>query len=156
MRISMIAVGERMPKWLQTGFDDYCSRLPREWRLQLIEIVPAKRGKTSTSRQWLQQEAERILAKLPATAQAIALDNRGSQWSTEQLAEQISHWRQDSSEIAFIIGGPDGLNERVLQRCQQRWSLSKLTFPHMLVRTLIAEQLYRAWSILCNHPYHRA
>ena len=145
-----------MPKWLQTGFDDYWARLPREWRLQLIEIPPAKRGKTSSPRQWLQQEAERILAKLPAKAQAVALDSRGSQWSTEQLAAQLTTWQQDGRELALIIGGPDGLDDGVLQRCQQRWSLSKLTFPHMLVRILIAEQLYRAWSILGNHPYHRA
>lgn len=145
-----------MPAWLQVGFSEYQQRLPREWRLQLVEISAAKRAKNGSPEQWLKQEAERILAKLPANADAIALDGRGRQWTTEQLASQLAAWQQNGRQLAFIIGGADGLADSVLHRCRWRWSLSALTFPHMLVRLIIAEQLYRAWSILMHHPYHRS
>jgi 23S rRNA (pseudouridine1915-N3)-methyltransferase len=151
----LIAVGERPPSWIAAGFEEYCARLPREWRLQLIEVAPAKRSKNSLTERRLHEEGQRLLAALPSAAHAIALTPQGQQWDTAQLAQRVARWLQEGRDLAFIIGGPDGLHGAVLGRCETHWSLSQLTFPHTLVRILVVEQLYRAWSILSKHPYHR-
>jgi 23S rRNA (pseudouridine1915-N3)-methyltransferase len=156
MHIRLIAVGTRVPDWIVSGYQDYASRLPREWRLQLYEVAPVKRAKSMDSARLLRDEGQRILTLIPDTALAVALVADGRQWSTGQLAEQLQNWLLQGRDLVFVIGGADGLDQRVLQRCETHWSLSALIFPHALVRILIAEQLYRAWSILNNHPYHRA
>ena len=160
MHIRLIAVGTRMPTWVTLGYQDYAARLPREWRLQLHEVAATKRatkrGKNHDINRLLRDEAQRILAHLPESATAIALAVDGQSWTTEQLAGKLQSWLQQGRDLAFIIGGADGLDHSVLNRCEQHWSLSKLVFPHALVRVMLTEQLFRAWSILNHHPYHRA
>lgn len=158
VKLQLIAVGERPPGWVRDGFADYAGRLPRQWDFSLTEIAPARRARGPTARQAMADEAQRLLAALPpaSRAQAVALAVDGAAWSTEQLAARLDGWQHDGRDVALVVGGPDGLDESVLARCQTRWSLSPLTFPHALVRVLVAEQIYRAWSILNHHPYHRA
>lgn len=150
----MISIGQKMPDWVAAGVREYSSRLPSNF-LQLIELPLATRTKSSDPRRAQAEEGQRLLKAIPAGAHVIALDPGGRTLSTEALAEQLDGWQQDSRDVVFLIGGPDGLTEDCLARSNARWSLSKLTFPHMLVRVILAEQLYRAWSILRNHPYHR-
>ncbi|HWQ94784.1 MAG TPA: 23S rRNA (pseudouridine(1915)-N(3))-methyltransferase RlmH [Gammaproteobacteria bacterium] len=155
MRIHLIAVGERMPDWVKSGYDEYAKRLPRECHLQLLEIPAGKRGKGANLARAIREEGERMLAALPKEAHVIALDMRGNQWDTPQLAQQLKDWLQDGHDVALLTGGPDGLAESCLKRADRLWSLSKLTLPHPLVRIVVAEQVYRAWSLLKGHPYHR-
>lgn len=143
-----------MPDWVKAGYDEYAKRLPRECRLQLVEIPAGQRGKGANLARAIQEEGERMLAALPKEAHVIAVDMRGKQWDTPQLAQQLK-WLQGGHDVALFTGGPDGLAESCLQRADHLWSLSKLTLPHPLVRIVVAEQLYRAWSILQHHPYHR-
>ena len=156
MHIHLIAVGSRMPGWVTEGYQEFAKRLPPECRLNLIEIMPGKRSKSADIARAMREEGERMLAAIPKNVAVIALDARGTQWSTEQLSGELKNWLQGGRDIALLIGGPDGLAEDCLKRAQTLWSLSKLTLPHPLVRIVLAEQLYRAWSILQNHPYHRA
>lgn len=156
MKINLLAVGTRMPGWVTQGYEEYSRRLPRECPLQLNEIAPAKRGKTGSAAQWKRDEASRLLAAVPDSHHVVALEVTGSRWSTEQLAGQMQSWLADGRDVSLLVGGPDGLDERCLQRADQQWSLSALTLPHPLVRIVLAEQLYRAWTVLQNHPYHRA
>ncbi|MFW5446537.1 MAG: 23S rRNA (pseudouridine(1915)-N(3))-methyltransferase RlmH, partial [Methylophagaceae bacterium] len=130
--------------------------LPRDCSLHLHELAPAKRGKSGSAAQWMREEGERILAAIPNDHHVVALDVKGKTWSTEQLSQQLQNWQQDGRDVSLIVGGPDGLSEDCLKRANQTWSLSALTFPHPLVRIVMAEQLYRAWTVLQNHPYHRA
>ena len=155
MRIQLLSVGRRMPAWIDAGFREYAKRLPPECALKLIEIDPGHRGKSANAQSARRLEGERMLAKIPTNAQVIALDTRGPAWSTEQLARQLAGWMADGRDLALLVGGPDGLAEPCLQRAGHLWSLSPLTFPHPLVRVILAEQLYRGWSILKGHPYHR-
>ncbi|MCB1806641.1 MAG: 23S rRNA (pseudouridine(1915)-N(3))-methyltransferase RlmH [Candidatus Competibacteraceae bacterium] len=159
MHISIVAVGTRMPQWIQQGCADYLQRLPREWSVQLTEVAPARLGKQAPRASILRAEGERIRAQLrPNSASAlrhVALDVKGKAWSTAELARQLQVWQLDGRDVAILIGGPEGLDESLLGQAEQRWSLSPLTFPHPLVRVILLEQLYRAWSILQNHPYHR-
>ena len=156
MRIHLIAVGTRMPQWVQYGYEEYAKRLPKECQLVLKEIEPAKRSKTTTVAKLKSDEKKRILAALPKEALVVALDVKGKNVSTEQLAEKMSEWMFAGRDIALLVGGPDGLDEECLRLAQWKWSLSALTFPHPIVRVILAEQLYRAWSVTQNHPYHRA
>ncbi len=156
MKLNLLAVGNKMPAWVTDGYQEYAKRLPRECSLVLHEILPAKRGKSGSSSQWMREEGERILSAIPDNHHAVALDVKGKPWSTEQLAEQLSNWQSDGRDVSLMVGGPDGLTDECLQRANQRWSLSALTLPHPLVRIVMAEQLYRAWTVLQNHPYHRA
>jgi 23S rRNA (pseudouridine1915-N3)-methyltransferase len=156
MKINLVAVGSKMPGWVTQGFEEYSKRLPRECQLQLIEIAPAKRGKTGQPEQWKKDEATRILAAIPDSHHVVALEVTGKPWSTEQLSFQMQNWLADGRDVSLIVGGPDGLDNSCLQRAGQQWSLSALTLPHPLVRIVLAEQLYRAWTILQNHPYHRS
>jgi 23S rRNA (pseudouridine1915-N3)-methyltransferase len=155
MRISLIAVGTRMPDWVEQGYQEYARRLPADYSLQLVEINAGKRGKGADIARITQQEGEKMLAAIPKGARVVALDVLGRGWSTEQLAQAMDDWRHDGRDVALLVGGPEGLAPACLAQAEQRWSLSPLTLPHPLVRIVVAEQLYRAWSILHNHPYHR-
>ncbi len=156
MKLNLLAVGTKMPAWVTDGYQEYAKRLPRDCSLHLHEIAPAKRGKSGSVGQWMREEGERILAAVPNDHHVVALDVKGKTWSTEQLSQQLQNWQQDGRDVSLIVGGPDGLSADCLKRANQSWSLSALTFPHPLVRIVMAEQLYRAWTILQNHPYHRA
>jgi len=155
MRIHLIAIGTRMPAWVQLGYDEYTRRMPRECELVLKEIVPGKRSKNADVRRTIRDEGRRMLAAIPPSSHIVALDLAGRNWSTAQVAEALTRWRGSGKDLALLIGGPDGLSEECKTRTAETWSLSRLTFPHPLVRIIVAEQLYRAWTILQNHPYHR-
>jgi 23S rRNA (pseudouridine1915-N3)-methyltransferase len=155
MRISVIAVGTRMPEWVGQGVEEYCKRLPRELKPVWREISLAKRGKDAGAEQLCAAEGEQILKAIPAGEKVIALAVEGVRKSTEQLAQQLQHWQMSGDNYSILIGGPDGLSDACLARADQCWSLSDLTLPHPLVRVVLAEQLYRAWTITVNHPYHR-
>lgn len=155
MRVSLIAVGTRMPAWVEEGVAEYRKRLPAEIGFEIREIALAKRGKNTDIARAVQQEGEAMLTAIPARDRVVALDVKGRAHSTEQLAATLAEWQMSGDNISLLVGGPDGLAEACLARAQERWSLSALTLPHPLVRVLLAEQLYRAWTINANHPYHR-
>ena len=155
MQIHMIAIGQRLDDWVNQGFTEFSKRLPPECRINLIEVTPNKRTKNSDIARVIEEEGQRILAAIPARSHVVALDVDGKQWSTEQLAGQLEQWLGDGRDIALLIGGPDGLSSACKAKAESHWSLSKLTLPHPLVRVVIAEQIYRAWSIIKGHPYHR-
>ncbi|KAF0814789.1 Ribosomal RNA large subunit methyltransferase H [Andreprevotia sp. IGB-42] len=155
MKLIIIAVGHKMPGWIEDGFGEYQKRLPREFALTLVELKPDKRAGSKTPQQVMAEEAERILAAVPQGARVLALDERGANWTTMQLADRMKAWHTDGRDTVFIIGGTDGLDPSVKQRADQLLQLSAMTLPHGMVRVLLAEQLYRAYSILHNHPYHR-
>jgi 23S rRNA (pseudouridine1915-N3)-methyltransferase len=156
MQINLVAVGTRMPDWVTQGFNEYSRRMPQECSLKLHEIAPGQRGKSTPVARAVVDEGRRIDKAIPQSHLVIALDVQGSSWSTEQLSEQLKRWLAGGRNLSLLVGGPDGLAESCLQRAEQRWSLSPLTLPHPLVRIMVAEQLYRAWSILSGHPYHRS
>jgi len=155
MQIYLIAIGQRMDAWVKQAYDEFAKRLPHECRLHLIEVPANKRTKNSDLQRIIKEEGERLLAAVPSNSLVYALDSAGQQWSTEKLADQLDQWLVDGRDIVLLIGGPDGLSEQCKSRAETCLSLSKLTFPHPLVRIIIAEQIYRAWSILKGHPYHR-
>ncbi len=156
MQLQLIAVGKQMPPWVQTGFTEYAKRLPSPWSLPLTEISRAERTKNADLPRLISAEGKQMLAAIPQGHYVIALDVKGTSWSTEQLAEKLSHWQMDGVRgISFLVGGPEGLAPACLERADMHWSLSALTLPHPLVRVILAEQLYRAWSVLQGHPYHR-
>ena len=144
-----------MPAWVTQGYEEYARRLPRECRLRLVEIPPCKRRKALPATRMQVEEGRQILATIPQQARVVALDVRGQAWDTQTLATMVQDWMQDGRDIALLVGGPDGLSRDCLERADIRWSLSAHTLPHALVRVILAEQLYRAWSILAGHPYHR-
>jgi 23S rRNA (pseudouridine1915-N3)-methyltransferase len=156
MRIHLVAVGTRMPAWVTAGYTEYARRLPHECSLQLVEIPVSKRRKSLPAARAMQEEGQLMLAAIPAGCLVIALDVTGKAWSTEGLAERLQHWMAGGRDVALLVGGPDGLAPECLARSDMTWSLSALTFPHALVRIILAEQLYRAWSINAGHPYHRS
>jgi len=156
MHIHLICAGNRMPAWVQSGYQEYARRLPAECALHLSEIPLGHRGKGSDPRRAVREEGARMLKAVPKGARLIALDVKGRPWSTEQLAHALEGWLGEGRPVALLVGGPEGLSEECLAQAGQRWSLSPLTLPHPLVRVVVAEQLYRAWSILRNLPYHRA
>jgi 23S rRNA (pseudouridine1915-N3)-methyltransferase len=155
LRITILSVGHRMPAWIQEGFNEYAKRMPPEARVELVELKPEERGAGRSTDKAKALEGERILAALPAGATLLALDERGKAVTTQGLSVMLAQWLRDGSHPAFAIGGADGLSDAVKQRADKLVSLSALTLPHALVRVLLAEQLYRAWSILARHPYHR-
>ncbi len=155
MRVRIIAVGTKMPSWVNEGIQDYIKRFPREWAVEFVELALGHRGKNQDSAKAIAKEGELMLAAIDPREYVIALDVTGKSWSTEQLSQQMANWQMQGSNIALLIGGPDGLAKECIQRAQQRWSLSDLTLPHPLVRVLLVEQLYRGWTILKNHPYHK-
>jgi 23S rRNA (pseudouridine1915-N3)-methyltransferase len=156
MKIHLVAIGEKMPAWVLAGYDEYARRLPRECSLLLRELPLATRGKTGDPLRWKREEAELIRAALPKGAYIVALDVLGKAWDTPELSRRLGVWMQEHADVVLLVGGPDGLDDTLLGEAHARWSLSPLTFPHPLVRVLLAEQVYRAWSLLNNHPYHRA
>ncbi|MET1256807.1 23S rRNA (pseudouridine(1915)-N(3))-methyltransferase RlmH [Aliikangiella maris] len=155
MKIKLIAVGSKMPDWVTQGFNQYTQRMPRDCAVELIEIPLAKRSKNQLAEQWKDKEGQQILKAIDATDWVVALEVQGKNWSTQQLAGQLTQWQQMGNNVALLVGGPDGLSSECLARANSKWSLSALTLPHPLVRVLLAETLYRAWSVTVNHPYHR-
>jgi 23S rRNA (pseudouridine1915-N3)-methyltransferase len=156
MKARLVAVGERPPAWVVAGFDEYQKRLSRWLPLELVEIEPGVRGKGRDAARAIADEGGRVLAALPRNSHVVALDGPGKPWTSEELGQRLEHWRGLGRDLAFLIGGPEGHAADVTARADERWSLGPLTLPHMLVRLVVAEQLYRAASLLANHPYHRA
>lgn len=144
-----------MPGWVSDGYAEYTRRLPADCALILHEISPGKRGKGADLERVRREEGQRMLAAIPRGARVIALEVGGRAWTTEQLATQLESWRGQGQDVALLVGGPEGLADACRARADLQWSLSPLTLPHPLVRVILAEQLYRAWSVLQGHPYHR-
>jgi 23S rRNA (pseudouridine1915-N3)-methyltransferase len=155
MKFHIVAVGHKMPAWVNAGFNAYAQRMPRVSRIELIEIKPAVRSGAGPVEQWLTAEAERIRAALPKRCFKVVLDARGKPATTVDIARRIERWRQEGRDVAFVIGGADGTASALQQEADLLLSLSALTLPHGLCRVLLAEQLYRAVSLLAGHPYHR-
>lgn len=156
MKLHLLAVGQKMPAWVDQGFQEYAQRMPAEARMELKEIVPGKRGKNADIKRIVQEEGQRLQAAIPKNTRIVVLDVKGKNWSTEQLAGRLDEWMQSGQDVTLLVGGPEGLSDECMALAQEHWSLSALTFPHPLVRIILAEQLYRAWSVLRHHPYHRA
>lgn len=156
MKIHLITVGNKMPGWVKSGTDEYLKRMPAACSVQLHEIPPQNRGGNQSVDKIKADEADRIEAKIPKQALKVVCDERGKPWSTRDLADRMADWMGSGRDVAIVVGGPDGLTDEMRQSADALWSLSALTLPHPLVRILLAEQLYRGWSLLNNHPYHRA
>ncbi|NML45760.1 23S rRNA (pseudouridine(1915)-N(3))-methyltransferase RlmH [Ramlibacter sp. G-1-2-2] len=154
MRLLVVAVGQRVPDWAQVAWDDYAKRFPPESRLELKAVKTEPRG-SKTLATLLAAERERIEAAIPKGARVVALDERGTSLTTVALAQKLKAWQLENDAVALVIGGPDGLDPAFRQAAHERVRLSDLTLPHAMVRVLLAEQLYRAWSINVGHPYHR-
>jgi len=144
-----------MPEWVEAGFTDFARRLPRDCRLELLAVAAADRRNGKDTEHWRETEGDRLLAAVGKGMRLIALDLQGRALSTGEVAESLSGWRMDGRDVGLLVGGPDGLSPRCLAAAEMRWSLSPLTLPHALVRVLVAEQLYRAWTLMTGHPYHR-
>ena len=155
MRFSIIAVGEKMPGWVTDACQEYAKRLQGSFQVKLLELPLAKRSKNSDTAKAIRDESSALLQAIPAGDKVIALDLRGKHWSTPDLANKIANWQMAGDHVSFLIGGPDGFDDRCINTAQECWALSKLTLPHPVVRIVLYEQLYRAWSILNHHPYHR-
>jgi 23S rRNA (pseudouridine1915-N3)-methyltransferase len=155
MKLFILAVGNKMPEWITSGFNEYTKRMPREASIALVEIKPEPRTTGKSVAQIMEAEAHRIESALPKDVTRIVLDERGVHWSTKQLSQKMHDWLGSGRDVAFIIGGADGLHESIRNNANQLLALSALTLPHGMARVLLAEQLYRAYSLLHNHPYHR-
>ncbi|WP_210509449.1 23S rRNA (pseudouridine(1915)-N(3))-methyltransferase RlmH [Pantoea ananatis] len=155
MKLQLVAVGTKMPDWVQTGFMEYLRRFPKDMPFELTEVPAVKRGKNADIKRILEKEGEAMLAATGKGNRIVTLDIPGQPWETPQLAQQLERWKQDGRDVSLLIGGPEGLAPACKAAAEQSWSLSTLTLPHPLVRVLVAESLYRAWSITTNHPYHR-
>ncbi|WP_116964326.1 23S rRNA (pseudouridine(1915)-N(3))-methyltransferase RlmH [Fastidiosibacter lacustris] len=156
MKIKLLALGEKMPKWVMAGFDEYSRRLSGSTiQLQLIELPIAKRTKTASIAKYLEQEAKTLLSRFDDNDHLVILDVQSKQISTEELAQRIQNWQQHTPNVAIVIGGPDGIDQCIKAQAQEKISLSRMTFPHPIVRIIFAEQIYRAWTILQGHPYHK-
>jgi 23S rRNA (pseudouridine1915-N3)-methyltransferase len=156
LKAVLVAVGERAPDWVANGFSEYQKRLSHWLPIVLHEVAPGVRGKGRDAARATIDEGARVLLALPKQAHVICLDGRGKSHTSEQLAQRMEAWRQGGRDLAFVIGGPEGHAGDVLQAAGESWSLGPLTLPHMMVRLIVVEQLYRAASMLANHPYHRA
>lgn len=155
MRVRLVAIGERMPAWVEAGFSEYARRLTDDIRLELVEVPALRRGKSADLGRIREAEGERMLAVLHPTDRVIALDVRGKALSTEAMSAELQRSLPEGHHVALLVGGPEGLAECALARARERWSLSALTLPHPLVRIVVAEQVYRCWSLMRGHPYHR-
>ncbi|QEW33099.1 23S rRNA (pseudouridine(1915)-N(3))-methyltransferase RlmH [Erwinia billingiae] len=155
MKLQLVAVGTKMPDWVQTGFLEYLRRFPKDMPLELTEVQAGKRGKNADIKRILEKEGEVMLAATGKGNRIVTLDIPGQPWETPHLATQLERWKLDGRDVSLLIGGPEGLSPACKAAAEQSWSLSALTLPHPLVRVLVAESLYRAWSITANHPYHR-
>jgi len=155
MKIQLIAVGTKMPSWVNEAFTVYQKRLPKQCKLELVEVPAIHRGKNADTDRILRDEATAITKAVASDALIIALDRKGKAIDTEKLSSCMRRWIDDSQDVAIIIGGPEGLDKSFMQQANQTWTLSALTFAHPLVRIMLAEQIYRGWSIIANLPYHR-
>ena len=155
MRIQLIAVGIKMPAWVEQGYQEYARRFSADMPLQLTEIPAQKRGKNADIKRILQKEGEQTLSAIPKGNRIVTLEVTGRPWDTPQLAGKMQQWQMDGRDVSLLIGGPEGLAPECIAASEQKWSLSALTLPHPLVRIIVAESLYRAWSLNNNHPYHR-
>jgi 23S rRNA (pseudouridine1915-N3)-methyltransferase len=155
MKLWLVAVGQRQPAWADAAFEDFAKRFPPECRLELKAVKAEPRTSGKTPEQMMAAEAERIEAALPKQARRVVLDERGERRTTVQLAERLKHWMGEGQDVALIIGGPDGLHAQLKATASETLRLSDLTLPHAFARVMLAEALYRAWSLMNNHPYHR-
>lgn len=155
MRLRIIAIGTKMPNWVEAGCNEYLKRLPPELNLEIIELPLGQRGKGADINRAIQREGEAMLKAIGEQDHVIALDVLGKPWSTEQLAGKLQQWQLSGDNFSLLVGGPDGLAPECLKRANSKWSLSALTLPHPLVRILLVEQIYRAGTINSGHPYHR-
>lgn len=155
MKLRLIAVGQRMPAWVDAGYREYAARMPRELGLELIELPLGSKGKSSDPRKAKAAEGAKLLDR-SADMHRVVLDEQGTEWTSVELGRQLEGWMQGGRDVALLVGGPDGHSAEVQATAEQRWSLSRMTLPHALVRVLVAEQLYRAWTLIANHPYHRS
>jgi 23S rRNA (pseudouridine1915-N3)-methyltransferase len=153
MKLRILAIGTRAPQWVRDGFDEYRKRLPRELSLELVELPAGKHH--GDARKFKQDEGQAMLAKIRADDWVVALDEAGNQRTTTALAERLAEWQMQGRDVVFAVGGSDGLGEAVCDRSDETISLSALTYPHYMVRVILAEALYRAWSVRSGHPYHR-
>ncbi len=144
-----------MPRWVEEGWHEYAKRLPSELPLELVEIPLSTRGKNADVPRLIRQEGDAMLAKVQPGERIVTLEVHGKPWSTEQLAVELDKWRNEARTVNLMVGGPEGLAQQVIERSDQKWSLSALTLPHPLVRILVGEQIYRAWTVLSGHPYHK-
>ncbi len=156
MHIRLIAVGDRQPSWVDTAFENYVQRLPRQWQFRVDLIATAPRSRKSAAEAAKAAEGQKVLAKIRAAECVVVLDECGKEFSSQEFAARLVDWQADGRDLAFVIGGPDGVSQQCMDRAELRWSLSRLTLPHGLARVLFAEQLYRVWSMSTGHPYHRA
>ncbi len=155
MRLLLVAVGQRPPAWAQAAYDDFAKRFPPELRLEIKAVKAESRSSAKTAAQMMTAEAQRIDAALPKGVRRVVLDEHGTRLTTRQLAERLRFWLGDGRDVALLVGGPDGLDAGLKATADETWRLSDLTLPHALVRVLLAEALYRAWSVTSGHPYHR-
>mgnify|MGYP003681945874 FL=1 len=155
MRLRILAVGTKMPDWVEAGCNEYLKRLPSELNLEIVELPLGQRGKGADIKRAITREGEAMLKAIGEHDHVIALDVLGKPWSTEQLAQKLQQWQLSGDNFSLLVGGPDGLAPECLQRANSKWSLSALTLPHPLVRILLVEQIYRAGTINSGHPYHR-
>ena len=155
MKIRLLTITHKSPAWIKEGYEEYAKRLPASYALELIEIPAEKRTANADIKRITEREGEKMLAAMKPHHHVIALDVKGKLWTTEQLANHLANWHQEGRNIDLLVGGPEGLAPACLQKAEETWSLSPLTFPHILVRLIVAEQIYRAWSILQQHPYNR-
>ena len=155
LKITIVAVGNRMPDWVQSGWDEYAKRMPPDWPVTLKEVKPEPRTIGKTPEQMMAAEARRIESAIPDQSIRIALDEKGKDLDTKKFADTLNQWHQSSTSLCLIIGGPDGLHAGLKQQCQGLFRLSSMTMPHPLVRVVLIEQIYRAWSLINHHPYHR-
>ena len=156
MQLLVAAIGQRMPHWVNEAWTEYTRRMPPELAVSLREIPLAKRGKNADTKRLTAVESKALYDAMPTRARIIALDVQGQAWSTEKLATRLEEWMGEGRDVGFMIGGPDGMDENIIKKADNRWSLGPLTLPHPLARVVLVEQLYRAWTITQNHPYHRA
>ncbi len=156
MHIRLIAVGDRQPSWVDDAFDGYAQRLPRQWKFRLDAVATARRSKNTDPATAIEAEGQKVLRLVKAAEYVVVLDECGTEVSSVGLGEKLSSWQTSGKDLSFVIGGPDGVSNAVKTRADFRWTLSKLTLPHGLVRVLFVEQLYRAWTVSTAHPYHRA
>lgn len=155
MKIQLVAVGTKMPTWVENGLQEYVRRFPRDCSLEILEIPAGKRGKNADIKRILDKEGELTLAAIPKGNRIVTLEVEGKPWTTPTLARNLEKWQLDGRNVSLLVGGPEGLAPACIAASEQRWSLSPLTLPHPMVRVIVAEALYRAWSINNNHPYHR-
>lgn len=155
LRIHLIAVGKRMPRWVTEGYQEYAKRMPPECRIELKEIAPGTRSGSADIKRVIETEGKQIINAVPAGSQVVAMEVDGARWDTATLAKQLSGWLQGGQDVSLMVGGADGLSAECRERAHCQWSLSPLTLPHALVRVVLAEQLYRAWTVVSGHPYHR-